>query len=160
MSLLSSAVDLVTSGGLTGIITGGIGAFTKIKEMKIVNEQRRYEMNYEVRMHKLQFESDKHMADQELLITKQAGEDAAFTAAIQAEGRLDDHGLPWGVRACRTLFRPFLTMFMWAGTLLMAFSGLPVTAITEGVAMTFQQGASAGTGFWFGSRAVGASASR
>ena len=160
MSLLAGALDMLSSGGLTGIVTGGIGAYTKIKEKKIDNEHRRYEMSYEVKMHRLQFESDRYMADQELLITKQAGEDAAFNSAIQAEGALSDQGLPWGIRAVRTLFRPFLTIFMWVGTIAMAFSGLPVNAITESIAMTFQQGASAGTGFWFGSRAVGTDTSR
>ena len=114
-----------------------------------------FEMKYEIQMHKLQFESDRYLADKELLIQKQQGEDVAFDSAINAEAGLSDEGLPWGVRAIRTLFRPALTMFLWAGALWMAFSDLPVNPITQGIALTFQQGASAATGFWFGSRAVG-----
>lgn len=155
MGLLSGAIDILTSGGLTGIVTGGIGAYTKIQEKKLEFEHRKFEMKYEVQMHQLQFQSDKYLADKELLISKQQGEDQAFDSAINAEARLNDHGLPWYVRAIRTLFRPGLTMFLWVGTLVMAFSGLPVTTITQGIALTFQQGASAATGFWFGSRAVG-----
>jgi len=160
MSLLASAVDMLTGGGLTGLISGGIGAYTKIQEKKLELEHRRYEMNYEVKMHQLQFRSDKYLADKTLLIGKQAGEDMLLNSAIQAEGRLNDDGLPWQVRSIRTLFRPFLTIFLWAGALAMAYSSMPVTVITQGIAMTFQQGASAATGFWFGSRAVGSSPNR
>lgn len=151
---------MLTSGGFTGIITGAIGAYTKVAEKKIDNEQRRYEMRYEVRMQSMQMKADEFMAEKQLLITKEAGADMAFTAAIRAEGQLSSEGLPWGVQAARTLFRPFLTLAMWAGVILILFIDLPVNTITQGIAMTLQQGASAGTGFWFGSRAVGNTAGR
>lgn len=163
MSVLGTALDVASSGwlsGVTALISGGIGAYTKIQELKIINEHRKFEMKYEVKMHQMQFQSDKFMAEKALLITKQVGEDMAFKAAIEAEGRLSDVDLPWPVRAIRTLFRPFLTIFMWAGTIYLAMADLPVNAITQGVAITFQQGAGIGTGFWFGSRAVGSNPNR
>lgn len=160
MSFIAGAIDMLTSGGFTGILTGAIGAYTKIAEKKIDFKHRQFEMRYEIKMHSLQFKSDQFLAEQELLISKQAGADAAFTAAIEAEGRLTDDNLPWGIQACRTLFRPFLTLAMWTGVMIFAFTDVEVNTITESVAMTLQQGASAGTGFWFGSRAVGASPKR
>jgi hypothetical protein len=153
MSLLTAAVDFLTGGGITGIATGVIGAYTKIQELKLVNEHRQFEMRYEVKMHGLQFKSDKAMMDHNLLISAQQGQDATFQAAIKAEGLISSRNLSPRVNGIRALFRPGLTLFLWVGTFAIAF--FPVTSISAAIALTFQQGASAATGFWFGSRAVG-----
>ncbi len=158
MSLLSAAADFLMGGGLTGIATGVIGAYTKIKEMEIENEHDKYKMRYEVKMQGLQFQSDKYLAHKQLLISRQQGADTILTAAIRAEGLISSRNLSPTVNGIRALFRPGLTLALWVGTLAMAF--FPVTALTTAIALTFQQGASAATGFWFGSRAVGVEASR
>jgi len=84
MSLLSAAADFLMGGGLTGIATGVIGAYTKIKEMEIENEHDKYKMRYEVKMQGLQFQSDKYLAHKQLLISRQQGADTILTAAIRA----------------------------------------------------------------------------
>jgi hypothetical protein len=160
MGIFSGAIDALLGGGLTTIATGAIGAYTKLKEMKLQNEHQKFQMKYEVEMHKLQFQSDKYLGDLNLLIAKEAGANQSFNSAINAEARINDHGLPIAVRSIRTLFRPGLTLFLWGGTLFLAFWAIEMTVINQGIALTFQQGASAASGFWFGSRAVGSDPKR
>lgn len=155
MSVASVLADLVAGGGLTGVISGAIGAFAKHKELKLQLEHRRYEMSYEIKMQREQNEADQALAEQDLLIEKERGADAAFRSAIEAEASLSRTNTSRWVNDIRALFRPFLTMVLWILSSVVWFS-LPVTATATQMMMVQAviQNASAATGFWFGSRAI------
>ena len=155
MSFAATAIDFLTGGGITSIATGAIGAYTKLKELKINNEHRQFEMKYEVSMHKLQSAADAVKMEHKLLISEQQTSAADFQAAINAQARISSINLSPKVNGLRALLRPGLTTFLWVCTLVLAF--YPATAP---IALTFQQGAMAATGFWFGSRAIGNGSNR
>lgn len=159
MSLSSVIADLFAGGGVTGLISAAIGAVAKHRELKLELEHKRFELKYEIQMQRMQIQADQALAEQELLIQKERGADAAFTSAIQAEGALSYTDTSRWVNDIRAIFRPALTVVLWmmVGCLMIWMPTEPSPLLTT-VAAGVMQSASAATGFWFGSRAIKTSA--
>ena len=117
-------------------------------------------------LQRVQVEADQKLAEQNLLISKQQGADAAFNSAIHAEGAISHTGLPWWVGSIRTLFRPWLTAYLWISITIIAivqmiwFQNGTLPSAAENIISSMNAGATAALGFWFGQRLIGSSPNR
>lgn len=166
MSLLDAVGAFVGGGGLAAAIGTATSAVTKYKEKKLDNahelamtSHRQEEWRFQAEMAKAQAEHDRYLVDGQLLIESQRGADALTESAIDADGAevvaaLKMSGMPWQVGAMRTLFRPFLTLFLWT-ILLIVWWRVPMASelnvlVVQGVV----QGAMMSLGVWFGGRII------
>lgn len=165
MGLLDAALSFVGGGGLTATVGTVVGGIAKYKERQLEMKHelalipsRQFEMKYERAMLASQQSHDNKMADQRLLISVEESAAVMQTAAMQADqagtvAALSMKGMPWQVGAMRTLFRPFLTMALWFGVIVI----LIVNPSSESALMvvtvnTINNGAGMSLGLWFGSR--------
>lgn len=156
MSFLTIVGDLFAGGGFTGMVSAGVGAYAKHKQLKLELEHKRKEWAYDYRMQELQNQSDRAMAEQDLLIAAEKGASSAFNAAIEAESKITNSKTHMWVNDVRALFRPTLTMVLWIMVFIVIFSGV-VESKSEAVrtiVSALVQASAAATGFWFGSRAI------
>lgn len=166
MSFVELAGAFLGGGGLTSAITGAVGAFTKYKELSLSYEHERLKWDYEIKMYSAQTQQERFLVESNRLIVTETVAAETQRAAINADASetvalLNRAGrAPWWAVA-RTLFRPGLTLSLFAACVMMPFMPMPeigdgyvVNPAIEGIYSTIRQGFAAALGFWFGSRAV------
>jgi hypothetical protein len=155
MSFLSSLSDLFLGGGASGIISGGISIYGKLKEKKLDNEHERNKWSYEIQMTRANMEHESLLADKELLVSQQVGADALRLAAIEAESQFGNTS-DW-VNNIRSLHRLVLTYVLIIGAFAMNWtSGADVSEQQILLTIFVTNAAASAVGFWFGDRVIAA----
>lgn len=167
---LSSIVDMigagsaVASGGLFGLLGSAFGAWMKAKERKQQAEEKIAERAHQKDMIRLQMEAKSQGAAWDSITTSQQGENIIN----------QQENYRWVV-AIKSLFRPFITLFLWiavgwqmhlimAGTvdhyMIMAqqnqtlFSASEIVVIIRYIVYSTVFSATTATTWWFGERAL------
>ena len=151
--LVLEALGAGATGGIIGILASLIGVGSKWLMRREERKARKDEIHYELQLIEAQMKQAGRAFEHELAIASQAGQFEVFNSAIESESRLKS-GYKW-VEAVRSLFRPFLTVFLWAMAY-MVFRDINAGAAPEGAygfAADLYFAAGNATGFWFGDRA-------
>lgn len=144
-------LELLLSGGATGILGSLFTSVMGVVKMWQEREDKKLQYAHEVRLQEMQLESMKAETERELLIAEQHASSAAMTASIQHDSGLE--GVSGWVKDFRASFRPFATLFLMVLTALIFFSTDDVTLrhmVTEAVIFC----TIAAISWWFGSRGI------
>jgi len=150
VSVLETIGTLFTSGGVTGLVSGGIAVFGKLAEKRIDNSHTVKKWAYELQMIRENAKHESILADKNLLIEKQVGADAMRLGAIQAEAALTSTSVHKWVNDVRSLHRIVLTYVLIIAAMYMNFADTQQTIL-----LVFVTNSAAGAvGFWFGDRII------
>lgn len=151
--LVLGALGAGATGGILGILGSLLGVGSKWLMRREERKARKDEIEYELSLIEAQMKQAGRAFEHELAIAGQAGQFEVFNSAIQSESKLRS-GYPW-VEAVRSLFRPFLTVFLWVMSYLVFKDIASGTASNGAIAFAADIYFAAGnaTGFWFGDRA-------
>ena len=164
MSVLTGLADILLGGGATGLISGGISMWAKLKEQKQQNAHEQKKWDYTVSMTRENAAHESKLMDNKLLIAKQAGADTLMNSAIDAESKLAElKNVSRWVNNIRSLHRLTLTYLLIGGAFWMHAAGrkqalLNVVPTDSQMLLTIfvTNAAASAVGFWFGDRVVAA----
>lgn len=159
MSALSAAIDMITGGGLTTAITGGISIWAKLKEKKLDHDQERARWTYEVSAYRYQAKHEQYLAQQNLLIRKEQGAIDLRLSALNSERELSKlKNVSRWVNNWRSLNRILITYALLIAAFWMHYrAGESIGAISElerMLVLFVTNAAASAIGFWFGDRVV------
>jgi hypothetical protein len=152
------------SGGIFGLIGSLIGVGTKYLQEKQRQAWEKVKWAHEADLLKLNMQARSQETEQELAIAETEGSWRGLEAS-HAAARVDAASVHRWVNDIRSLFRPFLTVFLWvvaAAVVYMVTRGLisgylKETDVAELVRYTVYSvvwSASTATVWWFGDRAM------
>lgn len=163
-SLLGQAAA-IGSGGLLGIVGSLFGAAGKYLTEKQRQEFEIKKWEHETKLLELQMEAKKVETEMELALVSQTGSWEGLTSSIQADQSVA--GVHAFVNDLRALFRPFLTILLWAiggwvfyeivsndGFLLKWINEMEIKDLIRYMVYSIFFCASTATTWWFGDRAL------
>ena len=164
MSILTGLADIFLGGGATGVISGGISMWAKLREQKQANAHEEKKWDYTVQMTRENAAHESKLMDNKMLISKQAGADEIRLSAINAESKLAElKNVSKWVNNVRSLHRLTLTYLLIGGAFWMHATGrkqalLNVVPTDSQMLLTIfvTNAAASAVGFWFGDRVVAA----
>lgn len=164
MSILAGLADILLGGGATGVLSGGISMWAKLKEQKQQNAHEQKKWQYTVDMTRENAKHESMLADKNLLVAKQTGSDDQRLAAINAEIKLSElKNVSRWVNNIRSLHRLTLTYMLIGGAFWMhaaarkqALVGMIPSDSQMLLTIFVTNAASSAVGFWFGDRVIAA----
>jgi len=161
-NFLGTAVS-VGSGGLFGLLGAVVGQVSKYFHTKAEQEFQREKWNHETKLLELQMKARAAETEQELAIVSQSGSWRGLEQSLAADAAVTPVST-W-VRDAKALFRPFLTISLWAlagfvfvkivnGGMKNIFTGVEIQEIIRYMVYSVFFCASTATTWWFGDRAL------
>lgn len=144
-------IELVTSGGVTGLLGGVISQVFSYMQYGRKIEEKKLDLSHEVRLHKLNLQAEQEETERELMIVEQGANKEVAIAAYKHD---TDTGTPslWVTNVIK-LMRPGLSLFLVLTTVLLFFTttivGLQVLIAQAIVFCTISV-----VTFWFGDRTI------
>ena len=162
MSLLTTISDIFLGGGATGVISGGISMWAKLRQQKQEHEHKEKEWIYTLNMTRENAKHESMLADKQLLISQQVGADQMRIAAIQSEAKLAGLANVSGwVNNLRSLHRLVLTYVLILGAFWMHYAATSQAGEYAApnemqilLTVFITNAAASAVGFWFGDRVV------
>lgn len=156
MSILTGLADILLGGGATGVLSGGISMWAKLKEQKQQNAHEEKKWEYTVDMTRENAKHESMLADKNLLVAKQTGSDDQRLAAINAEIKLSEvKDVSRWVNNFRSMHRLILTYILIGGAFWMHSVARLVPSDSQMLLTIFvTNAASSAVGFWFGDRVI------
>ena len=163
MEFLGSLLGNVASGGLFGLLGSVIGVVAKYIQEKQRQAWEREKWQHELRLLELQMKAKSAETEQELSVVSSAGAWDGLRASYEAP--IAVRGVHRWVNDLRSLFRPFLTVFLWVAAVVVLWgvttgwgSGWLGDAESRDLVRYAVQSlvfsASTATVWWFGDRAL------
>jgi hypothetical protein len=150
------------SGGVFGLLASVVGVFAKSKQEKQRQSWEEKKWEYEVKLLEMQAKAANEETERELAVSSQEGSYNGLQMSINSDTAISNTH-KW-VQDVRALFRPFLTVGLWASTIYIftRITNMPVESLNPAeadelisymvVSVVFS--CTTATAWWFGDRAL------
>lgn len=158
--IIGGTANLVGGGGLLGLVGVGLSSVSKYFTAKQEMENAKLNHAHELLLQEMQMKAAKEESERELDLAMEMSRAETIGASIQADAEATAGSAQW-VQNIKALFRPFLTLFLFAASIYLLKSDFgdalspaaKAEMIRYGVDSFVFASSTAGT-WWFGDRSL------